>query len=55
MNKKYMVDFHKSTYSKDVQEKKYELKEKAEKAEDDQLDKAYSNLARKHQEFIANS
>lgn len=30
---KYMVDFHSNTFSKKVEEEKYELKKKAEKAE----------------------
>lgn len=48
LNDKYMVDFHSSKYSKDVEKVKYELKEKAEQAEDEDLEKAYAQLAKKH-------
>jgi len=34
-----MVDFSKNTFSKEVEKEKYRLKEAAEKAEGDDLDK----------------
>lgn len=43
-----MVDFHTNTFSKVVEQQKYELKEKAEKAGEADLDKAYRDLACKH-------
>ena len=51
---KYMVDFSKNTYSKELEKVKYELKEKAEQTEgsSEEIDKAYYKLATKHQEYI---
>jgi hypothetical protein len=44
-----MLDFSKNIFSKQTEKEKYELKEKAEQANDDDLDKAYLKLATKHQ------
>lgn len=49
-----MVDFKSNTYSKQVEQEKYKLKEIAEKAKEEDRNSAFSNLARKHQEYIKN-